>query len=100
MFGPQTIALPNFLVADLAPALSQQRLILCGANTLSVGDDFIILLLFNFFSPLPYRSFGGITTKESKKVASVSQGAMRPAIPSTKTVPCELDMSGDSSTLE
>lgn len=51
MFGPQTIALPNFLVADLAPALSQQRLILCGANTLSVGDDFIILLLFYFFSP-------------------------------------------------
>lgn len=50
MFGPQTIALPNFLVADLAPALSQQRLILCGANTLSVGDDFIILLLFKFFS--------------------------------------------------
>lgn len=49
MFGPQTIALPNFLVANLAPALSQQRLILCGANTLSVGDDFIILLLFNFF---------------------------------------------------
>ncbi|XP_022314836.1 axin-1-like isoform X1 [Crassostrea virginica] len=47
------------------------------------------------------RSFGGITNKESKKVASVSQGATRgPAIPSTKTVPCDLDMSGDSSTLE
>lgn len=51
-------------------------------------------------TPVKSRSFGGITTKESKKVASVSQGAMRPAIPSTKTVPCELDMSGDSSTLE
>ncbi|XP_078319684.1 axin-1-like isoform X2 [Crassostrea virginica] len=52
-------------------------------------------------TPVKSRSFGGITNKESKKVASVSQGATRgPAIPSTKTVPCDLDMSGDSSTLE
>lgn len=46
---------PNYCTSQLpgrrlSAALSQQRLILCGANTLSVGDDFIILLLFNFFS--------------------------------------------------
>lgn len=67
MFGPQTIALPNFLVADLAPALSQQRLILCRANTLSVGDDFIILLLFYFFLPFPTDHLAVSLPKRARK---------------------------------
>ncbi|XP_076075464.1 axin-1-like [Mytilus galloprovincialis] len=49
--------------------------------------------------PVKSKSFGGIPAAKEKKPNTISQGNMKP-LPTTRTVPCDLDMSFDTTAVD